>query len=198
MPKINQPTFASLKAKWLDCDRCDLCDRRKKVVLLRGSIPATVLIVGEAPGDSEDVEGKPFHGPAGKLLDMQLEAAGFNTDPRAGQLAFTNVIGCIPKNELNEKLNDPPKYAIEACESRLVETIRLVAPQAVVYVGKVAEKQGPLALVKALPNWTDVGDVIQRTIIHPAAILRMNIAQQGLAHQRCIAVLTDVLEGVGL
>lgn len=198
MPKIDQPTYASLKASWSSCERCELCARRKRVVLLKGSLPASVLIVGEAPGDSEDVSGIPFHGPAGKLLEQQLVAAGFDPDPKAGQLAFTNVIGCIPKNELNEKLNDPPKYAIEACEDRLVKTIQLVAPRAVIYVGKVAEKQGPLALVKALPNWTDVGDVIQRAIIHPAAILRMNIAQQGLAHQRCIAVLTDVLEGVGL
>lgn len=270
MPYKPQPTispFQRHKAKWIDCQRCSLCERRKHVVLVRGKIPAPVLFIGEAPGASEDVLGRPFVGPAGKLLDHIIEK-GID-----GQYdyAITNLVGCIPKpspprvvnmkreecdvridrksewgnpfligkdgNRLEViaryaewlptqaklmrklpslsgkrlgchcspqpchgdvivalykqevgtgKVAEPPEEAINACAPRVQELIKLVRPQLLVYVGKLAAQYAASYLLP-VPRRREI------EIIHPAAILRMDISQQGLAVQRCIVALEDAI-----
>ncbi len=169
-------------AKWENCTECELCKKRRNVVLLRGSVPAPVLFVGEAPGESEDVIGSPFVGPAGKLLDKLIKAAEIT------KFAATNVIACIPKDELRKKIMTPPEFAVDACRHRLLECFNLVKPKLIVWVGEEAAKYGP----KALQLYPEFPAVVK--IIHPAAILRMDVSQQGLAYQRCLVVLRDALD----
>lgn len=183
-------------AKWQNCARCELCQGRKTVVLLRGVIPAPVLFIGEAPGDSEDVLGTPFVGPAGHKMDAIIAAAGLERS----QVALTNVIACIPKGVDNKKMLAPPAFAAEACRERLVEAIDLVKPNLIVWVGKEAAKYGPSALAIGT-SW--LGPEAKRSlptveIIHPAAIMRMHISQQGLATQRAIITIKDAVEEIGL
>lgn len=166
------------RSEWSDCRRCPLHETRSKVVLCRGQLPADVLFVGEAPGQSEDTLGRPFIGPAGKLLDQIIVEAV----PRVCRLAFTNVIACIPYDEDGKKTSDPPDVAIKRCHPRLVDLICLARPEKIVAVGKLAAKQ----LGK-----TDVEFV---EITHPAAILRANPGVQGLLYQKCVVVLTELFE----
>ncbi len=166
------------KRKWSTCTRCPLHEGRKNVVLVRGKLPCDVLFVGEAPGVNEDALGKPFCGPAGKLLDRMIEDAG-GFIPRV-RLAFSNVIACIPYDEDGKKVSDPPKEAIKRCVPRLEELTRMAKPVKVVAVGLVAAKYVKNDL----------------TIVHPAAILRANPAQQGLMYQRAVVQLAELFESL--
>jgi uracil-DNA glycosylase len=179
--------FELHKQRWLDCQECDLCSTRKHVVLLKGSIPSKVLFLGEAPGESEDVLGQPFVGPAGKLLDTIISEA---TDIPPNKFAYSNLICCIPRDEVGIKTTSPPKYAIEACSDRLRECVQLVQPKLVVWVGDEAKKYGPKILAKHSPAFKTVH------IVHPGAIIRMPVASQGLAIKRSIVTLRTALEGI--
>lgn len=166
--------------KWKKCVRCTLCNSRNKVVLARGKIPAKILFIGEAPGTSEDVLGRPFVGPAGKLLDKIIK----QTIDKQYDYAITNLVACIPLDSEGSKTAEPPKEAIIACRSRLQEFVVLTKPQLVVAVGGLAKKHCFFSL-------PDSPKVI--SIIHPAAILRMDISQKGLAVKRSIVTLEDAV-----
>lgn len=166
------------KQKWKDCKRCELHKRRSKVVLVRGTIPCDVLFVGEAPGVSEDVIGKPFVGPAGKLLDgiieeSQRQSCNFS-------FAITNLVACIPKDESNKKAVEPPNNCIRQCKPRLEECIKIFKPKLIIAVGKLSKK------------WLTDYETI--AIVHPAAILRMDVSQKGLAYQRSYLTIADAVE----
>lgn len=179
------------KRKWIDCDRCDLCEKRKKVVLGKGKLPCDILFIGEAPGRSEDVLGRAFVGPAGHELDYEIEAAatrcGLQNLP---DIAFTNLVGCIPLDELNKKNPSPPKESIKACNDRLIEFIELAKPGAIIAAGdlpyKVLTKNEWIIKYKMLK--------LLYKITHPARILRADISQQGLMRQKNIITIQDVIE----
>lgn len=151
--------------------------------------------------NSEDVLGKPFVGPAGKLLDeiiaAALDKAGAEVDsggftpwgspinvwsPADVRIAFTNLVACIPLGGDGAKTAEPTKESIEACRERLEEFITLAMPKLVVCVGKLAEKHLPI-------YWE--GPKVE--ITHPAAILRADVSQKGLLIQKCIVTLADAV-----
>lgn len=171
------------KAKWSNCQACDLCEGRSNVVLARGTLPCDVLFVGEAPGDSEDVVGKPFVGPAGKLLDEIIQEAGFSQ--RRISCAFTNLVACVPKWDGDKR--EPTPEEIEACSGRLMALYNLATPSILVQVGKLSEKY---ALMFSDFDY----DVIKISITHPAAIIRAPLASRSLAIQRCIVTLREALD----
>jgi len=172
-------TWKRFKKKWQDCDKCELSKTRDKIVIAKGTIPCDVLFIGEAPGYSEDTLGKPFVGPAGKLLhkviDEALEENGMIVPPT---MAFTNLVCCIPKTEDGSKTHDPPKECVQACYPRLQEFVELCKPQCLVFVGRVAEKRGGTLLM------SECLDAI--SITHPAAILRGTGANTELQCQKMI------------
>lgn len=165
------------KKKWQGCQRCSLSGRRKRVVLARGKIPCNVLFVGEAPGHSEDVVGTPFVGPAGRLMQRIIDRS------LDGQYdyALTNLVACVPLEDGNNKLRDPPEECVEACEPRLEEFMDVAVPDVVIAVGGLAERY----LVSA-----------DDSIVHPAAMLRMDPGQKSLAIQRAIAIVSDAVHEV--
>lgn len=173
--------------QWSNCQLCDLCEKRDKVVLCRGKLPCDVLFVGEAPGPSEDAIGLPFVGPAGHLLDEMINDACYSqmeSVPYILRMAFTNLVACIPKDENNQKFLEPPEYAIDACSPRLEEIIRLANPKLIVLVGKLAKKH-----IAGYRMPDSVDRAVE--IIHPAAILRADVAQRSLAIKRTIVTLAD-------
>jgi len=173
--------YQAHRKKWIDCTACPLHQGRTQVVLARGHLPADILFVGEAPGASEDVLGRPFVGPAGHLLDSIVDQA-LDAVPGIG-VAFTNLVACIPKTgATTAKIGEPPAQAIQACNPRLLELIDLCHPQLIVGVGVLATKH-----LEAL----DSSMVMVISIVHPAAILRMDISQRGLAIQRATIALED-------
>ena len=164
-----------------------MCETRKHVVLARGKIPCDVLFIGEAPGESEDVLGQPFVGPAGKLLDRLIGQS------EAGDLkiAYTNVIGCFPRNvgedNRNVKFTQPPKEAVKACRERLLDFVDIVKPKAVVFAGKFAWDSSRTVVSERL---SESAKMVM--ISHPAAILRAEEARRGIAEHQVRVILTDL------
>jgi uracil-DNA glycosylase len=153
-------------------------------VLARGAVPADVLFIGEAPGASEDAIGRPFVGPAGKLLDHIIATA---VEPRL-RFALTNLIACIPRGEDGIKTSEPDISEVLTCAPRLVEFYELCRPMLVVAVGATARDYIERSLPDMTCPWTD--------ITHPAAILRANIMQRDLAVQRCVVKIKQAIEAV--
>jgi uracil-DNA glycosylase family 4 len=127
--EIQKSVLEVLQTKASGCLRCRLHEGRRTVVFGEGSATADVMIVGEAPGQEEDRTGRPFVGPAGKLLDLLLLSAGF---PRA-DVYICNVLKCRPPNNRN-----PLPDEIEQCSGFLQGQIDAIAPRALVAVGKFA------------------------------------------------------------
>jgi uracil-DNA glycosylase len=164
---------------------------------VRGSLPADVLFIGEAPGKNEDGLGKPFVGPAGHELDRVLSGALESVPPRMDvdeegepverpiRFAYTNLVACIPRGEDGDKVAEPPTESIETCSPRLQELFRMADPRLVVLVGRLAEKWGP--------KICDLSGVKVISIVHPAAILQGSIAQKPLAIQLMRVSLTNAL-----
>jgi uracil-DNA glycosylase len=172
--------------EWKDCRRCELWTGRKNVVIARGSIPADVVFVGEAPGDSEDVSGAPFVGPAGLLLDGIVRKAL----PEGTTSAFINLVGCFPFAAKRTADHKPPEEAIKACLPRVSDFIDLADPKLIVTVGKLAtgwldsQRRDSVKLVRPVPTFE---------IAHPAAILHANVSMQGLMVQRCVVTLANAV-----
>ncbi len=131
-----KPTLPKLKEAAADCHACDLWERGTQTVFGEGSKGAQVMFVGEQPGDQEDIAGKPFVGPAGKLLDRALEAAGID---RAAAYV-TNVVKHFKweprgKRRIHAK---PNQAEINACRPWLEAEIALVRPRVLVCLGATA------------------------------------------------------------
>lgn len=150
---------------WAACERCDLCKGRRRVCLFRGNPEeqCDVLFVGEAPGESEDMSGQPFTGPAGQKLDMVYKKA---QDLYGGYLSacFTNLVGCFPRTAKQTDDHRPPVYAIQACQPRLLEVVSLTQPRLIVCVGTLAAEW--------VMNEPGLRSYYSVQIRHPSAVLR--------------------------
>jgi DNA polymerase len=171
---------------WTGCRKCPLCETRKHVVLSRGTLPCRLLFIGEAPGPSENLIGKPFVGPAGKLLDIIVKRS-------CGDLpcAFTNLVACFPSGEDGRKIAEPDIVDIIACQNRLKEYVGLAKPSVIVTVGALAGKwisqdPGHKHQVKV--------DCPVINIKHPSAILHAPRAMQIIDIQRCIVQIQKGIE----
>ncbi len=181
------------------------CGMAKKIVFCRGTIPCDVLFIGEGPGESENITGRPFVGPAGKMLDHIVEwsIGRFNNQRELDgkeilTVAFTNIVGCIPRDEDNRKAIAPSEEQMEACKPRLEEFIEICMPKLIVAVGKDAQgwlAQGYLHSVK-LPKLDDGSKPKIMGIYHPSYILRLPKVGQGDLIDECIVNIEDMVEKV--
>ncbi len=173
-------------AKWKNCQECELCTQRNKIVLAKGQLPCDVLYVGESPGQSENVTGIPFHGPAGQLLDNIIASAKSMCMVNHFTEAFTNLVCCFPAEAKKTDDHRPTDEQIQACSPRLQEFVEIAKPKLVVCVGSLADSWAAIS--------SGAQDVKWVSITHPSAILRMPIAQKGMAARRCAVVLKDAVE----
>ena len=126
------PTLAELEATALGCTLCPLAEGRTKVVFGVGDPNAELLFVGEAPGKDEDLQGEPFVGRSGKLLDrLVLEEVGLTRD----QFYIGNVLKCRPPGN-----RDPKPDEIASCRPYLEQQVELIAPRVIVTLGNFATK----------------------------------------------------------
>lgn len=178
--------------RWKDCTKCPLAQQRSLICIARGQVPCDVVFIGEAPGPSEDALGLPFKGPAGNLLDQIIERAL----PSDVRYALTNLVCCFPRDAKTAGDNEPEHDEILACRPRLVEFVRLAMPRLVVLVGALARRYVSGASMfrtdgrSEQPEWVAEGRFLEFCeIVHPAAILRMPLAQKNYAVQKNIVVL---------
>lgn len=120
-----------LRAEVEACRKCQLCEGRTNTVFGAGNPKARVLIVGEAPGKNEDLQGQPFVGAAGKRLDGLLAIAGLERD----DVFIANVLKCRPPGN-----RDPRPEEIELCAPFLREQTRTIDPEYIVTLGNFATK----------------------------------------------------------
>jgi uracil-DNA glycosylase len=175
--------YQAFRRQWIECKQCPLHLTRQHVVLARGRVPCDVLFTGEAPGSSEDLIGKPFVGPAGRLLDTIIAQAM----PAHLTYALTNVVCCIPLGDDGHKTAEPEPAHIKACRPRLDQFIALCRPKMVVCVGSLAAKW-------LMPKKETVLPYKVAEILHPSYIIHQSIAQRGLLVQRTTVTLANAVE----
>jgi uracil-DNA glycosylase len=159
------------------CDSCGLCQGKINTVFSRGSPYASLMFVGEAPGENEDMVGKPFVGPSGELLDQMVTA--MELDPGI-DIYVCNAIKCRPEN------NRRPTYEeLAACKPYLIEQIRIVQPDVIVALGKSASyalsDDVPLELLFPqgwAGKWREYLGIPVITTYHPAYLLRTPSAKK--------------------
>lgn len=196
MPKVGQRVslYQQHVDKWKACTRCELKDQRSRVVHARGKVPCSVMFVGESPGESEDVIGQPFVGPAGKLLDWIIAQAW---DGYSFPYLMTNLVGCFPREGKKTGDHAPPDQSIKACRPRLAELVKISRPDLVVTVGALATKW-----VGKFREEIGIGSITSqegntRTTLdlpHPAFLIRMVPVQRDLECKRCVIRLRDALQ----
>ena len=156
----------SLKKECLSCRACVLCETRNNVVFGMGKSNAEVMFIGEGPGEQEDLQGEPFVGKAGKLLDDMLEII----DLDRSKVYIANMVKCRPP-----KNRDPMNLEQEACAHWLKEQMRLVNPRIVVCLGRIAAARlirEDFKISREHGQWFIKDGVMIMAMYHPAALLR--------------------------
>jgi len=172
-----------------DCRGCELWRDATQVVFSKGRSGATLMLVGEQPGDREDREGRPFVGPAGRELDRALEEAGIER----ADAYLTNMVKHFKFEERGKRRvhQTPKRFEIDACRPWLDEELRVVAPEALVLLGATAAK-GVMGSSFRLTRHRgerldcDLAPVVTATI-HPSAILRSRDEASRRAERRALA-----------
>lgn len=166
MDRSKKEALELLEKRVSECRGCTLCTTRKNSVFGKGSSSPTVLFVGEAPGEQEDLAGKPFVGPAGKLLDLYLEFAGLEAE----DYYVANVLKCRPPRN-----RDPLPEEEEACLPHLREQLKILQPKILVCLGRIAAKRvisPEFRITKQRGIWYDLGGLRVMATYHPSALLR--------------------------
>jgi len=127
---IDGMDWEALEAAVAGCQACGLCERRRNTVFGVGDTQADWLIVGEAPGEQEDLQGEPFVGAAGKLLDNMLRAIG---QSRQANVYIANVLKCRPPGNRN-----PEPAEVAQCEPFLRRQVALLQPKIILAMGRFA------------------------------------------------------------
>jgi uracil-DNA glycosylase family 4 len=130
LPPVEQLDWPALAERVSHCTLCKLCEKRTQTVFGVGDPNADWMLIGEAPGETEDKQGEPFVGQAGKLLDNMLRSLGLQ---RGQEVYIANVIKCRPPNNRN-----PEPEEVARCEPYLQRQVALVQPKLIVAMGRFA------------------------------------------------------------
>ena len=158
--------WEELKKECLHCRACSLAETRTNVVFGVGAPDAEVLFIGEAPGANEDMQGEPFVGRAGKLLDDMLAMIGLDRS----RIYITNSVKCRPPQN-----RDPLNTEKDACHGYLVRQLQLMQPKIIVCLGRISAMEiiKPDFKITQEHGQFFERDGIQMTALdHPAALLR--------------------------
>jgi len=159
--------LASLKDSCAKCTRCDLCKTRTNVVFGVGNPHAEIVFVGEGPGEQEDLSGKPFVGPAGKLLDDMLSIIDLSRDHNC---YIANIVKCRPP-----KNRDPSEEEQRACIEYLYAQLSVLNPKIIVCLGRIAAQNlidRNFRITREHGKWVKSGGIWTTAIYHPSALLR--------------------------
>ena len=159
--------WTGLKAVCGNCTRCGLCETRHNVVFGVGNEKAGIMFVGEGPGEQEDLQGIPFVGPAGKLLDDMLSIIDLS---RERNCYIANIVKCRPPRN-----RDPLETEQEACIGYLRNQFALIRPKIVVCLGRIAAKRlidPDYRITRQHGQWVQKNGVWMTAVYHPSALLR--------------------------
>jgi uracil-DNA glycosylase family 4 len=156
-----------LKTDILRCKKCELSETRNHVIFGEGNVTAEILIIGEAPGRDEDIQGRPFVGKSGQLLDKILSACGFT---REEHVFISNIVKCRPPDN-----RVPTRFEADACIPWLLKQIELIDPKILILLGATALKHmaGPEhRITRERGKWLNLQGRLAMPVFHPAALLR--------------------------
>jgi DNA polymerase len=148
------------------CRKCRLCEMRTNTVFGEGDADAKIFFIGEGPGESEDLSGRPFVGKAGQLLERMIAGMGLTRQ----QVFIANIVKCRPPNN-----RVPAPDEVETCTPYLVRQIEIVRPKVIVTLGLPSSKyllQSKLAMGKMRGTWHDWRGIKVMPTFHPAYLLR--------------------------
>jgi DNA polymerase len=173
-PVPSRPSLSNLRGAVQECRACDLWEGTTQAVMGEGKRDAAVMLVGEQPGDREDIQGHPFVGPAGRVLDRGLQEAGISPD----DVYITNVVKHFRykargKRRIHQK---PDRWQISACLPWLQAELEMVHPGALVCLGGTAAQallgsQVRIGRDRGKPMESGLAELVTVTT-HPSAILR--------------------------
>lgn len=159
-------TLDEVRAALGECQRCKLHTGRTHIVFGTGSQNARLMFVGEGPGRDEDLQGEPFVGAAGQLLDKMIEAMGLTR----AQVYIANIVKCRPPRN-----RDPEPDEVMACEPFLKAQIGAIRPEVIVALGRYAAQTllgDATAISRLRGRWRDYEGIALMPTFHPAYLLR--------------------------
>ena len=165
-PLTEADDLAALKREVLSCQECDLCRTRTNVVFGAGDPKAKLMFVGEAPGEEEDRQGKPFVGRAGQLLTKIIEAMGLKRE----DVYIANILKCRPPNN-----RAPLPAEIVACQGNVKRQVELIKPRVLCTLGKFASQtllrtETPISALRG--HFQEFDGIKVMPTFHPAYLLR--------------------------
>lgn len=159
-------SWENLEKLCRSCTGCGLCETRHNVVFGVGKRDTDILFVGEGPGEQEDLQGEPFVGPAGKLLDDMLSIIDLDRT----NCYIANIVKCRPPRN-----RDPLETEQEACIGYLRSQVSLIRPKIIVCLGRIAAKKlidDDFRITRQHGQWFRRGDFWMMATYHPSALLR--------------------------
>lgn len=159
-------SWEQLEGACAACRRCGLCETRRNVVIGDGARESQILLIGEGPGEQEDLQGRAFVGPAGQLLDRMLACIGLDR----GQVYIANVVKCRPPRN-----RDPLPEEQAACLPYLRAQVRLIRPQVIVCLGRIAAQaviRPDFRITREHGQWVERKGYWLTATYHPSALLR--------------------------
>jgi uracil-DNA glycosylase family 4 len=182
-------SWMQLKSTVAGCEQCGLCKKRTNTVFGVGDEKAKWLFIGEGPGRNEDLQGEPFVGPAGKLLDNMLLSLGLK---RGDNAYIANIVKCRP-TDANGKDRPPTQQEADACLPFLQRQIALIQPNVIVALGKTAAisllKRDPETAVSSLRGKVHQYAGLPLIVTyHPAYLLRNLPDKRKAWADLCLAV----------
>lgn len=159
-------TWEELEESIKNCNKCKLCSGRKNIVFGTGNKNAKIMFIGEGPGADEDIQGEPFVGKAGQLMNKAFEALEIERN----NVYIANIVKCRPPQNRN-----PEKDEAEACMDYLRNQVILVKPKIIVLLGSVALKNilgEEYGITNSRGKWIERKKIWYMPTFHPAALLR--------------------------
>lgn len=157
----------ALETECLSCRKCALADTRTNVVFGVGSREAEVLFIGEGPGENEDLQGEPFVGRGGKLLDEMLSLIDLD---RHKNIYIANMVKCRPPQN-----RDPLNVEQDACIGHLRNQVSLLKPKIIVCLGRIAAMRAirpDYKITQEHGQFVEKDGIWMTALYHPAALLR--------------------------
>ncbi len=149
-----------------ECSACQLCQTKTNTVFGSGNKNADLMFIGEAPGEKEDLQGLPFVGASGRLLDKYLDAVGLKRE----DVYIANILKCRPP-----KNRDPKPDEEDACIGFLRRQLELIKPKMIVCLGRISAMRiikPDFKITAEHGKWFKKGDYLMCAVYHPSALLR--------------------------
>ena len=159
--------LTSLKEQCLTCNKCSLCQGRHNVVFGVGNEKAKIMFVGEGPGEQEDLQGEPFVGKSGQLLDKYLSLMDLS---RKDNIYIANIVKCRPPMN-----RDPKPEEQEICIEYLRQQVKLITPRIIVCLGRIAAQKlisPDFRVTSQHGEFIEKGGILFMGTFHPSALLR--------------------------